>query len=281
MTGRWGTDVASYTLYINWQQCPYRVYLMGQDEVQSLLFPPLLKGLLLHKALEWLANGETGVDKRFDELYEVILTPRSDLLPHQSKRQVVWYPPYDEAEFLELLRSELVWFCKVVQPRLQGKEALAELELERNFRQWTLRGHIDLVLDGVPIDLKTGRTFGTQQFLLYSWLLHGFDGQDHPFEVWLWDGWEITTRYYRFWMSEDNPKMMMLLWSLVETLEQTREGYRILEEGLPVYKAFLPKTRHYTCAYNRCSYFNLCEYGQRKLKKQQEVVEDETKTMEG
>jgi hypothetical protein len=257
---------------------------MGQDEVQSLLFPPLLKGLVLHKALEWLANGEVDVHHRFDELYEAILTPRSDLLPHQSKRHVVWYPPYDEADFLKQLRSELVWFCKTAQPLLHGREMKAELELERDFRQWVFRGHIDLVLDGVPIDLKTGRTFGLNQFLLYSWLLHGFTDEDHPFEVWLWDGWQLTQKPYRFWMSENNPTLMKLLWSMVETVEQTRDGYRILEEGAPVWKAFLPKTRNYTCAPNRCSYFNICEYGQRKLKRTnelQEVAEDETTQMEG
>ena len=289
MTKVYGSDKMSFTAHVNFNQCRYRLYLMNKDiaDGKTLLFPPMVRGLVLHKVMEFIAKGW---DTDPDRIIEASLKPqRTDV--DFGRRLIHIYPPYgdsavlsypDDADhpFFRWLKDEQRAFEPAIQRYLtvrRPKAMYPEKEWERRFHDWDIVGHVDLVMDiGRPylfaIDLKTGdRPKSNEQFLLYSWLVNGFVGKQ-PFGVLLWDGYELREEVLWFNIKPTNPTLMRLLWQMVEEHNTIKLAEGAINRGVHPAKVLRPNTRQFTCSERRCSFWELCPYGRRN---KQGVINDE------
>lgn len=267
-----GAEYASYTAQLNYDQCKYRLYLMGDKEHNRgkvVIFPPMLKGLVLHKAMElWFTERRQA---KLDELYEYALEPsREDV--DWGRKKVLFYPPFEERSFMEQMEKELHRFYRSL-PHLQlpdYEDVVCEWETEREFQGVLFRGHIDIAFKTVSGrwicgDLKTGKyDFGSEQFLLYNWIANGFLKHPHPFFIFHWDGNHLHRKTVMHNIHPTAPKLMRLLWQMVETQHNLKEAQTKIEAGVHPAKVLRPNTKHFTCHQHRCSFWNECEYGRRK-----------------
>lgn len=274
-----GSEYASYTTKLNYEQCKYRLYLMGdkeanQDRVE--IFPPMLRGLVLHKAMEVFFTENRHAD--FDEIYTQALFPSREEVDW-GMRKVVWYPPYEEQSFIQELKDELVRFQSSL-PQLQLPEyqqVVCEWEVERSFQGVLMRGHIDIAFKlpsgrWICGDLKTGKyDYNSEQFLFYNWLVNGFLRYPHPFFIFVWDGNQLQKKVVLHHMSFRSPTLMRLLWQMVEMQTRLSEIQAQIEQGVHPAKLLRPNIRHFTCHQHRCSFWNECEYGRRKSKDEQDT----------
>lgn len=267
-----GSEYASFTTKLNYDQCKYRLYLMGDKEANRgkvEIFPPMLRGLILHKAMEIYFMEERQAS--FDELHDHALSPSRDDVDWGRKR-VVWYPPYEEEAFLNQLKDELDRFYHSL-PHLrlpEYEQVVCEWEAEREFQGVRMCGHIDIAFKlpsgrWICGDLKTGKyDMGSEQFLFYNWIANGFLKYPHPFFVFVWDGNHLQKRVVLHTMRPTAPTLMRLLWQMVEMQTLLLEAQTKMEAGVHPAKVLRPNTRHFTCHQHRCSFWNECEYGRRK-----------------
>lgn len=267
-----GSEYASFTTRLNYEQCKYRLYLMGDKEANRgkvEIFPPMVRGLVLHKAMELYFMEERQAS--FDELYDHALSPSRDEVDWGRKR-VVWYPPYEEEAFLNQLKDELVRFYHSL-PHLrlpEYEQVVCEWEAEREFRGVKMCGHIDIAFKlpsgrWICGDLKTGKyDMGSEQFLFYNWIANGFLKYPHPFFVFVWDGNHLQKKVVMHTMTPTSPTLMRMLWQMVEMQHLLSEAQAKIEAGAHPAKVLRPNIRHFTCHQHRCSFWNECEYGRRK-----------------
>ena len=271
-----GAEKVSYTTAINFGQCRYRLYLMGKaldEPTETLLFPPMIRGLFLHLLMEEYIRHrfEGKPPSSAKEVWERLRYPvRSDV--DFGKRKLVFASAEEEKEFRRKLFAEGRLFVSRLSAVIEAFEPFglrrlsAEVPLHRDFRGYQIVGHTDLLaetdLGFVCADLKTGRgDINSDQFLLYSWLANGFRAEPIPFLMFLWDGEKMTTKETVFSLSEDNPSLMRLLWSLSEINLKLREAEERIREGKRPSLVLRPNTKGWTCHPKRCSFWEVCPYG--------------------
>lgn len=277
-----GAVYASYTTKLNYEQCKYRLYLMGDKEANRDLveiFPPMHRGLVLHKAMELFFTEGRMAD--FDELRRFALQPSRDNVDWGSKK-LVFYEPYDPDRYYHELELELKAFQKAL-PELElpeYKEVRCEWELERTFEGTKFQGHIDIAFKlksgrWICADLKTGKYDPhSEQFLLYNWMANGFLRFPFPFFIFHWDGNQIRrhTVYHR--LGDKEPKLMRLLWQMREINQHLSEAQQAIAEGKRPASVLRPNTKNFTCHRHRCSFFGICPYGAQRKQEAQDATDN-------
>lgn len=264
----YGSDRMSYTVKLNRDQCAYRLYLMGdpQNRGEALLFPAMVRGLIIHRVAEWMVKGQP-VD--WEALKEGVVKPsRPDV--DFGDRIIVWGKT-DPETFWSELKREVGRFERCFHHLLNRTLPMrveAEVELRRTF-QTEIMGHADLVFRGegetIVADLKTGKYDPkSEQFLLYSWLANGFQEKTVPFWVLVWDGSELKRVVLQHNLSEKNPTLMKLLWTMEDIRRELIEAEMRITKGKHPALVLKPNTAHYTCQPNRCSYWKVCPYGAKR-----------------
>ena len=266
-----GSDEMSYTVELNFNQCPYRIWLMSQEHSGGVrLFPPMVRGLVLHIAFQTALRGEA-LPTTEDILQECLNSKRGNW----GTREVLFYPPYDEVQFYRDLDEESLAIYVEAQKwvkwfnSLYGEEPFhTELKCQRLYYDTVLTGHLDACKrydkGWIGVDLKTGSADpNSDQFLLYNFLLNGFVGR-RPFVMVCWENQTLVSHILKHNLLPEDPKLGYLLAKMRYTQHRILEAEKAINGGLHPAKAMIPYTRQFTCRYNRCSFWELCKYGKRK-----------------
>ncbi len=272
-----GTQEMSYTVELNYSQCPHRVWLMSQEHSGGVrLYPPMVRGLVLHLVYQSALRGEP-----LRSVEEMLMECRTSERGDWGLRDIIFYPPYEEASFIKNLSEEaklvyaqslkwVEWFNGVY-----GDEPFhTELKCHRRYFDTVMSGHLDACkrYDGgwIGVDLKTGSFDpNSEQFLLYNFILNGFVGR-RPFVIVHWTGETLESQTVYHTLLPEDPKLGYLLAKMRYTQYRITQAEEAIKEGLHPAKALIPYTRQFTCHPYRCSCWELCKYGKRKMTQEAE-----------
>ncbi len=247
----------SYSMLLNYLQCPLRLVLLQQNP-QQFLFPEQFVGLYVHEYLEqkigmaYGVEGDLNKDKIIRQCLHYKDTPRllvGDLSIYMDALSR-WEPMLDTwaEQCLEILRNDLVQSVDIEKRMIvtAGMELIAMADI------------VGYTADDTAIiyDLKRSsfkNKYDVKQLALYSWVVRqtmNIPVHKLRFLFLTSNGVEITEYDLR-----TDDQSALLDWML-------KKLYTIgvaLENGLTEY--FPANTLHYTCSPNRCGKWYECPYG--------------------
>ena len=236
----------SYSLYTNFQQCPFRVVLL-QHQRQQPLFVGQYIGLYAHEYIERrLVGGSIDPDEIFDA---IVNKDRYLPLPVETYHKAMerWVP------YLEGWYEQV---AKIIES--DGAESVqVEQRLRASYGSFDVVGIVDILAktsSGYNIyDLKRSgfrRHYDGKQLALYSYVVHHAKGigKDAKLKLLFLDRDGVSEVGYP--LDWDTAKGILEKLSVVA---------HALEEG--AWELFKPNTQSKYCAPNRCSMWDFCPFG--------------------
>ncbi len=248
----------SYSMLLNYLQCPLRIVLLQQNP-QQFLFPEQFVGLYVHEYIEqkigmaYGLEGDLNKDRIVQQCLHYKDTPRlliGDLSIYLEALSR-WEPMLDTwaEQCLEVLHKDLIQSVDIERRMLvtyKGMELVAMADI------------VGYTADGTAIiyDLKRSSVkdkYDVKQLALYSWVVkQTMNIPVHKLRFLFLTSSGVGVTEYDLRVDDQSA---LLDWML-------KKLYTIgvaLENGLTEY--FPANTLHYTCAPYRCGKWNECPYG--------------------
>lgn len=258
----------SYSVLLNYLQCPFRSLLLWQLQPKTALFEPQFIGLYAHeyveRYLQTAINGEQPSMEYMAVVQDILNQDREiafDL--EKAKEKIDALPMQQWAETVYQFLAEKG--CHTVET-----EQKIVVKYEGKTTDFEISGIADVVAhlpnETIIIDLKRSdwmKHYDDKQLTIYSYVFGKYKVKNTYLLFMKKDG-TVEPVHYEI---KENSKLLHWMLSEMEKV------VFCLENDLQEY--FPPHTWHRTCHPNRCSVWHLCPHGQQTNIEDWRLNEDE------